>query len=159
MVGIKGLVALISVHPKYVQRIMQGEKKVEFRKKPFRRPVQAVAIYATLPIGKIVGLCLKPRTCQGSPSELWSKYKAVAGMTEEEFYNYYAGSRAGFAIELHDLLILDRPIDLKALSDRLVAPQNFSYLHPDIFQKIPELATLFATSRSQSAAKCKKLKP
>ncbi|OTQ00605.1 hypothetical protein B5S43_08290, partial [Gilliamella apicola] len=47
---------LLSIKPEFVEKILSGEKKYEFRKKLFKRQsVKTIVIYATMPIGKVVG--------------------------------------------------------------------------------------------------------
>lgn len=48
--------ALLSIKPEFVEKILSGEKLVEYRKAVFKRPeVKSVVIYSTMPDGLIVG--------------------------------------------------------------------------------------------------------
>ena len=46
---------LLSIRPKYVEEIIKGNKRYEFRKSIFKKNVDEVWIYATSPTKKIVG--------------------------------------------------------------------------------------------------------
>jgi len=45
---------LLSIKPKYVDLILNGEKKYEFRRKIFRNETNKVYVYCTSPVKKIV---------------------------------------------------------------------------------------------------------
>ncbi|HET6989695.1 MAG TPA: ASCH domain-containing protein, partial [Bacteroidia bacterium] len=46
---------LLSIKPKYAKAIIDGKKKVEFRKLPFKLNVNKVYIYSSAPEQKIIG--------------------------------------------------------------------------------------------------------
>ena len=46
---------ILSIKPIYAQAIMNGTKKVEFRKKIFKRPVDKIFVYSSSPEQKIIG--------------------------------------------------------------------------------------------------------
>ena len=46
---------ILSIKPKYAQAIISGTKKVEFRKKIFKRPVDKVYISSSSPSKKLIG--------------------------------------------------------------------------------------------------------
>jgi len=49
---------LLSIKPKFADRIMAGSKKFEFRKVIFRQPaIDEIVIYSSSPVKKIVGTC------------------------------------------------------------------------------------------------------
>ncbi len=45
-----GCIALMSIHPQYANAIVEGTKRVEFRKRPLARNVTHVIVYATAPV-------------------------------------------------------------------------------------------------------------
>ena len=47
---------LLSIKPEFAEKILNGAKRYEFRKQAFAQPVEAVVLYATKPVGKIVRL-------------------------------------------------------------------------------------------------------
>ena len=74
------VVALLSIHPQYAEAILNGEKKVEFRKAGFSKDVTHVVIYATKPIGAVVGVFETDGSVVQSPRELWQTFSAVGGI-------------------------------------------------------------------------------
>ena len=47
--------ALLSIKPEFVNEILAGNKKYEYRKKIFKQDIDAIVIYASMPMGKIIG--------------------------------------------------------------------------------------------------------
>ncbi len=77
---------LLSIKPQYVQRIFSGEKKFEYRRNIFKnKSVDTVVVYATKPIGKVVGEFKIGSVLVDSPDLLWNKTKDVAGIDEESY--------------------------------------------------------------------------
>ena len=50
-----GRVAVMSIHPRYAEAILSGQKRVEFRKRRLAPDVTTVLVYATQPVGVLVG--------------------------------------------------------------------------------------------------------
>ena len=47
---------LLSIKPEFVEKIISGEKKFEFRKSlPKRDGITTVVVYSTMPVGKVIG--------------------------------------------------------------------------------------------------------
>jgi predicted transcriptional regulator len=63
---------LLSINPQFVEKIINGEKKFEYRKRIFKRKVDTVIIYSTMPEGKIIGEFKVNRILKERPCELWS---------------------------------------------------------------------------------------
>lgn len=63
--------ALLSIRPVFADQILAGTKRVEFRRVRFARMVVSVAIYATQPVGAVVGWFTVRRLVTGTPYELW----------------------------------------------------------------------------------------
>ena len=120
---------LLSIKPKYVEEIFEGNKRYEFRKVIFRnREVSKVYIYSTSPEKKIVAAFKVGNIIEDHPSRLWQRLKDEAGIEEDEFFRYFEGCDRGFAIEIEDLKRLERPINPKEHIPGFVPPQSFYYL-------------------------------
>lgn len=119
-------VALLSIHPQYADAIMRGDKKVEFRKQPFARPVEHVVIYATAPVQRVVGTFRVAECDIAEPAELWRRYGDVGGIERDDFEGYYGQRSSGVAIAIEGAPIpLDLPLDAV---DQVRPPQSFAYL-------------------------------
>ena len=46
---------ILSIKPEFVEKIINGEKKFEYRRKIFKKDVEKVLIYASSPIKLVVG--------------------------------------------------------------------------------------------------------
>jgi predicted transcriptional regulator len=119
-------VALLPIKPIYADAIVEGRKRIEFRKTRFRRRVTHVAIYASTPVQKIIGIFRIADCEQASPERLWERHHARGAISIADFETYYGDLETGVAIHIADVLRLASPVPLRALSVR--APQSFRYL-------------------------------
>lgn len=121
---------LLSIKPKYVNSIMNGTKKFEFRRKIFKRKdVNTVVIYATKPIGKVVGEFEIEQVISDTPKSLWDITSQYAGLDKMDFYDYFEGLDEAFAIQISKVKPYRKQLDLSELEDgNIKAPQSFIYL-------------------------------
>lgn len=120
---------LLSIKPKYVEKIIDGTKKYEFRKVGFRdRDIDFVYIYASSPIKKIVGKFEVKEIIEGEPPALWEELKDYSGIDEEEFFSYFRGKSRGLAIGIDNLDIFKKPLDPNAHLQNFTPPQSFKYI-------------------------------
>ena len=128
---------ILSIKPKYVEKIINGSKKYEFRKQIFKnRKVRQVYIYASYPVRKIVGVFTVGEIIYDTPENLWEKLKEEAGMSEREFFEYFKNTEIGFAIEIKDLRIFEPPIDPTEAIPNFTPPQSFCYVKRYELKKI-----------------------
>ena len=65
---------LLSIKPEFVEKIISGEKKFEFRKTlPKREGVTTVVVYSTMPVGRVIGEFKVKDTLSNTPESLWEK--------------------------------------------------------------------------------------
>ncbi len=65
---------LLSIKPEFVEKILDGTKKFEFRKGIFKNPdVKSVVIYSTMPVGMIVAEFDIADVIEDKPSNVWKK--------------------------------------------------------------------------------------
>lgn len=120
---------LLSIKPEYAEKIFQGEKRFEFRKSVFKnKEVKSIVVYATMPVGKIIGEFEIDGIIEGSPSRVWEETKGFAGISLNFFSDYFSGRDKAFAIRVGDVMKYDPPIDLNDLGHGLTAPQSFRYI-------------------------------
>ncbi len=129
-------IALLAIHPEYIQSIISGEKKVEFRRQKFSKPVDRIVIYGTRPIQKVVAYFLVSHIAQASPTELWNKYQNIAGIGKKSFLDYFKGTEDAVAIVIDSVRIFSKPIALYKISKKLNPPQSFTYLSESLFEKL-----------------------
>lgn len=130
-------VALISIRPRFVEKILAGEKRLEFRRSWASEPIDVLVIYASSPVQRIVAIADVVGVTEGSPTALWGlAQKKGGGVTRQLIYDYFADKKTGFAIELSDVLEFEQPVDPKKLFKDFMAPQSFRYLDPKDYNKI-----------------------
>lgn len=121
---------LLSIKPRYVKSIIDGEKRYEFRKKVFRNPsVNRVLIYSSSPVKKIVASFEVGKILEDYPADLWESVKDYAGIDDRDFFDYFAGKSRAFAIEIQDLQELPEPIDPRETIPGFVPPQSYCYMN------------------------------
>lgn len=120
---------LLSIKPEYADRILNGEKRFEFRKAMFKNSnVKTVVIYATMPVGKVVGEFEIDRIIKDRPSKLWQITRGFSGITQDFFESYFYGREAGYAIGVKKAIRYEEPLDLKMFLPTGIPPQSFCYL-------------------------------
>ncbi len=128
---------LLSIRPKYVEEILKGNKKYEFRKVIFRckEDLEMVYIYSSSPVKKIVGAFVIENIIEDHPEVLWAQFKDFSGINDErEFFNYFGANKIGFAIEIGDLEVFKSPADPRILIPDFVPPQSFRYIDENFFR-------------------------
>ncbi|MBL7815635.1 MAG: ASCH domain-containing protein [Saprospiraceae bacterium] len=121
--------ALLSIKPRFVEKIFNGEKKFEYRKVVFaRKNIKIVVVYATMPVGKIVGEFSIEEILESTPSEIWAKTKDFSGVEKSFYDDYFEGRTKAFAIKIKDAVLYDIPINPYETENKFTAPQSFSYI-------------------------------
>ena len=127
---------LISLRPRFANDILAGEKRVELRRiRPRISRGDIIVIYASLPVGAIVGFARVLHVTAGAPSLLWKSVGAVSGLRKGEFSEYFRGSSEGFAIHLGTTRRREDPLTLTTLRKKIPGfspPQCYKYLRPGV---------------------------
>ena len=119
---------ILSIRPKYVESIVNGQKDYEFRRSIFKdRNVERVYIYATSPVMRIVGYFVIKEIFKKSPESLWIEFHSHAGIDKEEFFAYFSNKDIGYAIGIGDVHTFEEPLDPQRSIPGFRAPQNFMY--------------------------------
>ena len=121
---------LLSIRPRYVEAILSGKKKYEFRKsKPkFERKGQKAYIYTTAPVCKIVAAFTIRSILESHPRALWRKFGKLSGLEASAFIDYFGFREKGFAIEIASVKRFKPPIEPKEFLEDFVPPQSFRYM-------------------------------
>lgn len=118
---------LLSIKPEYVEKIVQGTKKFEYRKRLAKENVSIIYIYSTFPSMKVVASVQVIGRLSGSPTSLWEKTKTMAGISRAKYRDYFHGCKTAYAYELGEVEIFESE---KNISDfgLEIAPQSFAYI-------------------------------
>lgn len=125
---------ILPTKPKWCEKILSGEKRVEFRKRGFKREVTHVVMHATAPVKKIVGWFEVNFIYGDTPSFLWVTHKHESGMTAKDFIKYYENYDEAIVIGIKEAFEV-KPVELSALNI-VRPPQNFYYLSEEQFLEV-----------------------
>lgn len=122
---------LMSIHPQYVNRILSGEKKYEYRKVKCDKAVESLLIYATTPVKKVVAEVEVIDVMTGDPDKIWTVTKEFSGIGKPEYDKYYNDRKIAVAYILGKVNAFDEP---KELSEYGIAspPQSYVYVYDNL---------------------------
>ncbi len=126
-------VALLPIHPQYAAAILDGKKRVEFRRRAFARPIDTVVVYATAPVCRVVGLFAVRRIASAQAAILWRRYRKKGGVQRMDFDAYFCGLHDGYAIEIEHVWRLRSPLTIQDIGLSGV-PQSFCYLDSEALE-------------------------
>ena len=121
---------LMSVKPEFAERIMQGKKTVELRRKFSTRWINhRINIYASAPVMSLIGEARIAGVVANKPEIIWERFHSQVGCSRVEFDAYAAGADELYAIELDEVRpYRDRlPITHMShlLKEQLTPPQSY----------------------------------
>jgi predicted transcriptional regulator len=130
----------LSIRPKFVNRILNGYKKVELRRvRPNVTGGDLLLIYASSPQKELKGYSIVSKVSRGRPKKLWSKFRDAVGLSRAEFKEYFYGVDVGFAIHFGPVYEFESPISLKFLREiwpGFRPPQIYRYFSPDEYSHL-----------------------
>ena len=120
---------LLSIKPEYANRILDGTKRYEFRRRVHcNSRVHTVVIYATKPIGKVIGEFSIKHVHSKSPRQLWKIAKDYSGISKRLFFEYFQGRDVGHAIEVNHVKRYHKPMSIKDFLPSGFPPQSYAYI-------------------------------
>lgn len=118
---------LLSIKPQYVEKIIAGKKKFEFRKFHCREGIDTIIIYATAPMKQVIGEVTLIDIIEGDVEFVWNETKDFGGILKKDYKAYYNEREVAVAYQLGDVTLYDEPKKLTDLGLDYV-PQSFAYL-------------------------------
>ncbi|MFZ2444802.1 MAG: hypothetical protein WAW37_00450 [Syntrophobacteraceae bacterium] len=123
---------LLSIRPKYAQKIFNGTKTVELRRTcPRVQKGNLVLVYVSSPVKALAGFFKISQIIKETPERLWHLVGPDAGISKPEFDNYYSGAAIGFGICIDRVRRLNNPVSLEWLKVKwpgFLPPQSFCYI-------------------------------
>lgn len=120
---------LLSIKPEHAENILAGTKRFEFRKAIFKNPnVKTVVIYATKPVGMVIGEFEVEHILSDRPSRIWAETGPFAGISRAFFREYFSGRHMAHAIGVRNATRYPEPQSLRAILQHGIAPQSFCYV-------------------------------
>ena len=133
----------LSIHPRFVEKILSGEKTIELRR---RRPRSVagdwIAIYATTPERRLRGIARITEVRVGGVRDMWAEARLQAGVTKSEYESYFSDCDRAVGIVLADPLSFAEPVSLERLRElwpNFQPPQGFRYLNDEQVKVIKSL--------------------
>ena len=126
-------ILLLSIRPEYANKIFDRTKTVELRRIRPRllNKGDRVVVYVSSPQQAVVGSFKVDNIVEKPVTELWEEVEKLAGISHEDYYDYYYGARLGVGIFLKDIHRFSQPVELHRLRNKLPnlkPPQSFRYL-------------------------------
>ncbi|MDI6888847.1 MAG: hypothetical protein QMC78_04035 [Methanocellales archaeon] len=126
---------LLSIKPKYVERIFFSNKRYELRRqKPGFNGGTTILVYSTKPDRYIIGHFKSVDVIEETIKELWNKVEAYAGMNYQEYRNYFNGNKLAYAIKIAEPVLWGTQIsleDIRCAYPGYNPPQTYHYLDRD----------------------------
>jgi predicted transcriptional regulator len=120
--------AILSIKPIYANQILDGSKKVEFRKRKFKKKVDKIYIYSSSPTKMMIGYFTIKEIVEDTPANLWEQFKDVGGIDEDSFFEYYKETNTGFSIVIDKVEKFEEEKDPINFQENFTAPQSYIYL-------------------------------
>jgi predicted transcriptional regulator len=142
---------LISLHKKYVQRMLDGTKSIELRRRALHvSGGTRVWIYSKSPYAVVEAFAIIDRVIRAKPRDLWNEYKDRVGISKSDFESYFLDVSMGCALVLRDIQRLPYSVSLSEIRDHAS-----SFQPPQFFVRLgashPALKALRMKGTSRSA--------
>jgi predicted transcriptional regulator len=122
---------MLPIKPVFADRIFDGTKTFEFRKRIFtRRELSRIYVYATSPVQCVIGEFEVVEILAKPPHELWHLTHFGAGTSEQYFTEYFGHSATAYAMRIGQTLRYEHPLALDTGFNVRYAPQSFIYVTP-----------------------------
>lgn len=118
---------LLPIKPPYIEQILHGEKKYEYRKRLCKKEINKIYLYATNPVKKVVGEVTVISKLETDKETLWKITKQYSGVSYEEYCDYFSAKNMACAYQLGEIIKYNEP---KPLTDYGIdfCPQSFLYI-------------------------------
>ena len=140
-------VVLLSVRSPHVERLLEGTKTVELRRRlSVVSSGTTVLLYASGKRRALVGSFVAGAVERDTPRRIWKRHGAASALNRAEFDRYFLAAEHATAVEATAVVELAKPIDLDELRQRwpgFLVPQSSRRLGSD------ELAGILNGERSE----------
>ena len=118
---------LLSIKPEYANKIFDGQKHYEYRKRIPKKDVSKIVVYSSAPEQAVIGEIKVIKTLKMKPTKLWNSTKANAGISRSKYRKYFSGCTMAYAFVIGSF---EKYPTSKSLADYNIqsAPQSFVYL-------------------------------
>ena len=118
---------MMSIKTEYTDKIFDGIKLYELRKKTLKENVDTIIVYSSGKAKKVIGEFKIEKIIKDSPENIWNLGEKVLGIDKKSFFNYFKNSQYAYAIKVKDVIKYNLPKDLSDFGIKK-APQSFCYI-------------------------------
>ena len=118
---------ILPIKPFFVEKILSGEKKYEYRKRLCKKEVKKIYIYATAPVKKIIGETEVVSKIIMDKEKMWQETEKYAGITKEFYDKYFEHQECACAYKIGEVKKYRIPVALDSIGIDSV-PQSFVYV-------------------------------
>lgn len=141
----------LSINPRYVDRILTGEKTIELRRqRPRSKAGDWIAVYSTTPERQLRGIVQIKEVRVETVGDLWREARSHASVTKKEYDAYFCDADQAVGIVLENPIAFPTPVSLADLRHewpRFQPPQGFRYLNDEQAQYVKS----FSPRRNRAA--------
>lgn len=131
---------LLSIKPKYAEKIVKGTKRYEFRRSIFKRnDIEKVYIYSSSPVSKIIASFEIEDILIDSPEQIWKSCQKYAGIAKNDFLAYFNNSDVAYAIKICEVNSFQEPLDPFNIIEDFKPPQSFYYVPSNFIQSLSDV--------------------
>lgn len=129
---------LLSLKPRYADRIFDGLKKVELRRRIVSHiEDRDVFVYVSSPIMALRGGFRVGDFWHDTPEKIWDRVSQIAYVDKKDFDAYFEGRTVAYAFEVTDVWESLKPVNLNTLRSKFpnfAVPQSWRYVRPEEYQ-------------------------
>ncbi|MBF0556607.1 MAG: ASCH domain-containing protein [Nitrospirae bacterium] len=127
---------LISIKPEYANKIFDGTKTVELRRKFPKLERRCLAfVYATAPVKALIGVCQIDKVISAPPQGMWWKFGKQTGITYDKYTEYFSGALTAYGIFFSATTLFPEPIPLHEVWLGVTAPQSYRYINSNLLRE------------------------
>lgn len=133
---------LFAIKPYFVEKILNGEKRYEYRKRGIHnsKQVKFAFIYACSPLKKIVAAFPVNEILSDEPFKIWERTKNFSGLTKQEFNQYFQNKNKAYAFSIENLKIFNTSVDPFEFNESFCPPRSFYFLRSGVlYEKLCNL--------------------
>ena len=121
---------LISLSPDNAEKILSGSKSVEIRRRFSKNwENKRATLYASRPVGALVGEAMIVRVIAGHPERIWYHFGHLVGCKREQYDAYVGDQTNVYALVLDNVSAFDEQVPIAQLSylldESLKPPQSY----------------------------------
>lgn len=119
---------ILPIAPKYIEKILSGEKKYEYRKKLCKNEIDKIYLYSTAPVKGIVGEVKVLGKIEKSKGELWNTTYQHSGIDKQFYEEYFLNNSNACAYRLGKVTKYVSKIPLENVGIHYII-QSFAYVN------------------------------